>query len=258
MEEHEAKNSQEEPPADGAPQGLGRKVNRGPTFKLGGVPVQAKPIAQAMEDLEPLYLTLHEDKDERNNWQVRFHVKHSHWDCLCGTEDDARLLKGIYEHGMGSGEAIKMDEVLALHEKILPDGDFKPQTKHLQTRACTCRYSSTSMQAPSRANQGNLRLPRMATSRSSMQQTPPLNLNQNTPRSSLLRWCRTHPATNPGAKVTRKTGKLPRRRRRRRGKKRKQLRKKTGKSYCRTVPRRRKRNARRRKRRDSRNRKEEE
>lgn len=53
-------------------------------------------------------------------------MKHSHWDCLWGTEDDARLLKGIYEHGMGSREAIKMDEVIALHEKILPDGDLKP------------------------------------------------------------------------------------------------------------------------------------
>ena len=28
-----------------------------------------------------------------------------------------------------------MDDTLQLHDKILPDGDLKPQTKHLQTRA---------------------------------------------------------------------------------------------------------------------------
>ena len=63
MAEHEAK-AAEETPADGAAKGPGRKANRGPTFKLGSVPVQAKPIAQAMEDLEPLCLTLPEDKNE--------------------------------------------------------------------------------------------------------------------------------------------------------------------------------------------------
>ena len=35
---------------------------------------------------------------------------------------------------MGSWEA-KLDERLQLHDKILPDGNLKPQTKHLQTRA---------------------------------------------------------------------------------------------------------------------------
>jgi chromodomain-helicase-DNA-binding protein 1 len=45
------------------------------------------------------------------------------------------LLVGIYEHGMGSWEAIKANHGLELSSKILPPGNLKPQDKHLQTRA---------------------------------------------------------------------------------------------------------------------------
>ncbi|EEC08455.1 hypothetical protein IscW_ISCW005939 [Ixodes scapularis] len=41
----------------------------------------------------------------------------------------------IYEHVIGSWEAIKMDAGLGLTDKIFPDGEqLKPQTKHLYSR----------------------------------------------------------------------------------------------------------------------------
>lgn len=48
--------------------------------------------------------------------------------------DDSRLLKGIYQHGMGSWEAIKMDASLELGDKIFPNGS-KVQLKRVNARA---------------------------------------------------------------------------------------------------------------------------
>lgn len=56
------------------------------------------------------------------------------WDVAWTIEDDSRLLAGVYEYGYGSWEAIKMDPTYALADKILPDGDLKPQVKQLQSR----------------------------------------------------------------------------------------------------------------------------
>lgn len=46
-----------------------------------------------------------------------------------------RLLRGIYEYGMGSWEQIKGDPALNLDDKILLGGETKPQGKHLESRA---------------------------------------------------------------------------------------------------------------------------
>lgn len=46
-----------------------------------------------------------------------------------------RLLRGIYEYGMGSWELMKGDPALNLDDKILLNGDSKPQAKHLESRA---------------------------------------------------------------------------------------------------------------------------
>ena len=51
-------------------------------------------------------------------FRINTHVKASHWDCPWSEEDDSNLLKGVYEYGMGSWEAIKMDPDLNLHEKV--------------------------------------------------------------------------------------------------------------------------------------------
>ncbi|XP_050400629.1 chromodomain-helicase-DNA-binding protein 1 isoform X1 [Patella vulgata] len=112
----------------------GKKTHRGPTVKLSGVMVNAQAVLKAEQDLEPLVQFITTDPEKRKNLQLTCHVKVVHWDCLWEKEDDCNLLKGIYDYGVGSWEAIKMDPDLNLHKKILPDGECKPQAKHLQTR----------------------------------------------------------------------------------------------------------------------------
>jgi hypothetical protein len=60
-------------------------------------------------------------------------VKAANFECEWTVEDDSRLLRGIYQHGMGSWEAIKMDESLKLGDKILLNGS-KAQIKRIQAR----------------------------------------------------------------------------------------------------------------------------
>jgi chromodomain-helicase-DNA-binding protein 1 len=61
-------------------------------------------------------------------------VKNANFDVDWMIEDDSRLLRGVYQYGMGSWEAIKMDPTLSIGDKILLNDDKKPQAKHLQAR----------------------------------------------------------------------------------------------------------------------------
>lgn len=64
----------------------------------------------------------------------RFRLKPTNFDCEWTSEDDSRLLRGIYQHGMGSWEAIQMDASLKLGDKIFPN-DSKAQLKRVNARA---------------------------------------------------------------------------------------------------------------------------
>ena len=64
-----------------------------------------------------------------------FRVKPANFDVPWEVEDDSKILQGIYQYGIGSWEAIKMDPSLGIGDKILANEDKKPQAKHLQTRA---------------------------------------------------------------------------------------------------------------------------
>ncbi|XP_076465125.1 chromodomain-helicase-DNA-binding protein 1-like isoform X2 [Babylonia areolata] len=113
----------------------GKKTHRGPTFKLSSVMVNAQAITKAQADLEPLLQAMPTDREQRKKYMLSCYVKKVHWGCEWIVSDDSNLLRGVYEYGMGSWEAIKMDSELKLHDKILPDVDQKkPQAKHLQTR----------------------------------------------------------------------------------------------------------------------------
>ncbi|XP_035226982.1 chromodomain-helicase-DNA-binding protein 1-like isoform X2 [Stegodyphus dumicola] len=114
-----------------------RGRERGPTFKVGGVSVNAKTIFSCESELEPLDIILPSDPEERKKWILKEHCKDAHFDVPWTIEDDSKLLRGIYEYGMGNWESIKMDPGLELGDKILPDGEQKPQVKNLQTR---CDY----------------------------------------------------------------------------------------------------------------------
>ncbi|XP_014471467.1 PREDICTED: chromodomain-helicase-DNA-binding protein 1 isoform X3 [Dinoponera quadriceps] len=114
--------------------GPGRKRGRGPTFKMGGVMVNAKSFSAAVKELEPLEQALPADPEQRANWYIDFKLKPANFDCEWTCEDDSRLLRGIFQHGMGSWEAIKMDTSLKLGDKILFNGS-KVQLKRINTRA---------------------------------------------------------------------------------------------------------------------------
>ncbi|XP_055954070.1 chromodomain-helicase-DNA-binding protein 1-like isoform X2 [Argiope bruennichi] len=132
MKEHQEKAENEE---EAAPKKRGRE--RGPTFKVGGVSVNAKTLYANESELQPLDIIIPADKEERKKWILKEHVKDAHFDMPWTPEDDSNLLKGVYEHGMGNWESIKMDPTLGLGDKILPDGEQKPQAKNLQAR---CDY----------------------------------------------------------------------------------------------------------------------
>ncbi|XP_050480043.1 chromodomain-helicase-DNA-binding protein 1 isoform X1 [Bombus huntii] len=114
--------------------GPGRKRGRGPTFKIGGVMVNAKSFSAAVKELEPLEQALPSDSEQRSNWHIDIKLKPANFDCDWSSEDDSRLLRGIYQHGMGSWEIIKMDNNLKLGDKLLPNGS-KLQLKKINTRA---------------------------------------------------------------------------------------------------------------------------
>ncbi|XP_070171806.1 chromodomain-helicase-DNA-binding protein 1 isoform X3 [Polyergus mexicanus] len=114
--------------------GPGRKRGRGPTFKIGGVMVNAKSFSAAVKELEPLEQALPSDPEQRANWHLDIKSKPANFDCEWTSEDDSRLLRGIYQHGMGSWEAIKMDASLELGDKIFPNGS-KVQLKRVNARA---------------------------------------------------------------------------------------------------------------------------
>ncbi|XP_012220064.1 chromodomain-helicase-DNA-binding protein 1 isoform X2 [Linepithema humile] len=114
--------------------GPGRKRGRGPTFKIGGVMVNAKSFSAAVKELEPLDQALPSDPEQRANWHLDIKLKPANFECEWTSVDDSRLLKGIYQHGMGSWEAIKMDASLELGDKIFPNGS-KVQLKRVNARA---------------------------------------------------------------------------------------------------------------------------
>lgn len=64
---------------------------------------------------------------------IFYRVKPANLECEWTIEDDSRLLRGIYIHGMGSWEAIKADASLKLNEKLQANGS-KSQWKRISTR----------------------------------------------------------------------------------------------------------------------------
>lgn len=117
----------------GAP---GRRRHQRTTFKLSGVSVNAKSVLASYQELSVLDSMLPVSAEERRHWTLDLPTKDAHFDIPWSVAEDSALLRGIYEHGMGSWESIKMDPNLGLTNKILPDGEeLKPQCKHLQSRA---------------------------------------------------------------------------------------------------------------------------
>lgn len=116
------------------------KAKRGPrsafSIRFGGVSFNVKTLLQCVDELAPLDDFLPHDPDERAKWILNIKTRSANFDVDWNNEDDSRLLRGIYQFGIGSWDAMKMEESLQLSDKILPnEADKKPQAKHLQSRA---------------------------------------------------------------------------------------------------------------------------
>ncbi|XP_052863952.1 chromodomain-helicase-DNA-binding protein 1 [Anopheles cruzii] len=104
--------------------------------KIGGASFNVKTMMQCVEELQPLDEVIPADPAERSRWQLSFKTRPPNFDVEWSGEDDSRLLRGIYQYGIGSWDAMKMDPSLGLSDKILAnDANRKPQGKHLQSRA---------------------------------------------------------------------------------------------------------------------------
>ncbi|KAL7044593.1 hypothetical protein ACKWTF_001993 [Chironomus riparius] len=112
-----------------------RGARAGFSVKFGGVSFNAKTLLQCEEELAPLDEILPNTADERLNWTLDIKTRPANFDVDWNGDDDSKLLCGIYQYGIGSWEAMKMDPSLHLANKILLNDDKKPQGKHLQSRA---------------------------------------------------------------------------------------------------------------------------
>jgi len=110
-------------------------IERPESIKLGNVSVNPKTLLEIEALLRPLGKIMPEDAVERRSWIVDITFKDAHFDVSWSSEEDSKLLVGIYEHGLGSWEQVKSDKLLDLGDKILLNASCKPQAKHLDTRA---------------------------------------------------------------------------------------------------------------------------
>lgn len=112
-----------------------RGARAGFSVKFGGVSFNAKTLLACEEELAPLDEILPNTADERLNWTLEIKTRPANFDVDWDADDDSKLLCGIYQYGIGSWEAMKMDPSLNLVHKILLNDERKPQGKHLQSRA---------------------------------------------------------------------------------------------------------------------------
>ncbi|KAJ6646547.1 Chromodomain-helicase-DNA-binding protein 1 [Pseudolycoriella hygida] len=112
-----------------------RGARAGCSVKFGGVSFNAKTLIACEEELKPLDEVMPCNADERLKWTLGIKTRPATFDVEWNNDDDSKLLVGIYQHGLGSWEAMKMDPSLNLADKILSNDNKKPQAKHLQSRS---------------------------------------------------------------------------------------------------------------------------
>lgn len=97
--------------------------------------VNPKTLLDTESLLRPLGKLMPGSVEERLDWRLNSHAKDAHFDVEWGIQEDSRLLLGIYKHGLGSWEQVKLDKDLDLSDKMLLNANCKPQSKHLDLRA---------------------------------------------------------------------------------------------------------------------------
>ncbi|KAG4167786.1 hypothetical protein ERO13_A13G217600v2 [Gossypium hirsutum] len=121
---------------------LGNIEPKGPLLDFFGVPVKANDLINRVQELQLLAKRISRYEDPIKQFRVLMYLKPSNWSKGCGWNqiDDARLLLGIYYHGFGNWEKIRLDERLGLTKKIAPaelqhHETFLPRAPNLKERA---------------------------------------------------------------------------------------------------------------------------
>uniref|UniRef100_A0A1D1Y7W7 Chromodomain-helicase-DNA-binding protein 1 n=2 Tax=Anthurium amnicola TaxID=1678845 RepID=A0A1D1Y7W7_9ARAE len=115
---------------------------KGALLDFFGVPVKASELLDRVEGLQLLAKRIGRCHDPVKEFRLVTNNKSPQWAKGCGWNqvDDARLLLGIYYHGFGNWEKIRLDSRLGLHRKIAPvtlgEGEtFLPRAPNLDSRA---------------------------------------------------------------------------------------------------------------------------
>ncbi|XWS73617.1 hypothetical protein CRYUN_Cryun02cG0143900 [Craigia yunnanensis] len=121
---------------------VGNAEPKGPLLDFFGVPVKANDLFNRVQELQLLAKRISRYEDPIKQFRVLMYLKPSNWSKGCGWNqiDDARLLLGIYYHGFGNWEKIRLDERLGLTKKIAPvelqhHETFLPRAPNLKERA---------------------------------------------------------------------------------------------------------------------------
>ncbi|KAI3414656.1 uncharacterized protein J3R85_016074 [Psidium guajava] len=115
---------------------------KGPLLDFFGVSVKANDLLTRVQTLQLLAKRISRYADPIKQFRVLTYLKPSNWSKGCGWNqiDDARLLLGIYYHGFGNWEKIRLDGSLGLTKKIAPvelqhHETFLPRAPNLRDRA---------------------------------------------------------------------------------------------------------------------------
>ncbi|CAN6691706.1 unnamed protein product [Malus baccata var. baccata] len=121
---------------------VGSLDSKGPMLDFFGVPVKAGDLLNRVRELQHLAKRISRYDNPIAQFRVLMYLKPSNWSKGCGWNqiDDARLLIGIYYHGFGNWEKIRLDERLGLTKKIAPvelqhHETFLPRAPNLRDRA---------------------------------------------------------------------------------------------------------------------------
>jgi chromodomain-helicase-DNA-binding protein 1 len=109
---------------------------KGPVVKLGSISVAVQSFKARMEELQALADCLPSSREARKRYRMVTRAKPVNWPGVrWAAVDDARLLVGVMEHGIGNWDSIRDDPHLNMGNKILSaEKSRKPQASHLLRR----------------------------------------------------------------------------------------------------------------------------
>ena len=103
------------------------------TINVEGVPLSCNDFVNRIEELKILDARIKARGSD--NFRAAVGAQTVKWDCKWGQKEDGMLLVGVYFHGFGSWDEIRLDDRLGLDQKISLDDGTTPQATHLSRRA---------------------------------------------------------------------------------------------------------------------------